>query len=100
MLELRETEEGVLLPVFVQSKSKKNEIAGIHDKGLRVKVTAPPVEGAANEACRRLLAKMLGVSKSSVEIVKGEKSSRKLVLFKDKGIAELQAIIGRLTGDA
>lgn len=79
MLDVRQEGKAVLLKVRVQPRAAKNELAGLCDGALRVRVNAPPVEGAANEACRALLAKVLGVSKSSVEIVSGRSGRNKLV---------------------
>jgi len=67
----------VFLKVYLQPKSSKNEIVGLYRGGLKVKVTAPPVHGKANEALLRLLAEELGVEPSSIEIVKGRHSREK-----------------------
>ncbi len=66
-----------ILKVYLQPKSSKNEIVGSYRDGIKVKVTAPPVEGKANEALIRFLAKELGVSQSCVEIIRGEHSREK-----------------------
>jgi uncharacterized protein (TIGR00251 family) len=60
-----------LVKVYLQPKSSKNEIVGTYQDGIKVKVTAPPIEGNANKALVRFLAKELGISPSSIEIVKG-----------------------------
>lgn len=66
--------------IRVVPRASRDELAGFDDAGrLRVRLTAPPVEGAANRALIKLLAKSLGVSKSAVTIVKGETSRNKLV---------------------
>jgi len=69
--------EGILLKVYLQPKASKNEIVGPYRDGIKVKVTAPPIEGKANEALIRFLAKELGISPSSIEIVKGHHSREK-----------------------
>ncbi|MEW6426278.1 MAG: DUF167 domain-containing protein [Bacillota bacterium] len=69
----------MLFKMHVQPKASKNEVAGFYDGALRVRVKAPPVEGAANEACRALLAKVLAVPKSSIEILSGHSGRNKLV---------------------
>ncbi len=79
MLDVRQEGKAVLFKVRVQPRASKNELAGFFEGALRVRVTAPPVEGEANEACRALLAKILHVSKSSVEIVNGHSGRNKLV---------------------
>jgi len=70
-LNLQETAEGVVFTVYVQPRSSKNMLVGLHGDALKLKLTAPPVEGEANRQCIRYLAKCLGVSASSLEIVSG-----------------------------
>ena len=69
--------EEILLKVYLQPKSSKNEVAGPYRDGIKVKVTAPPVEGKANEALIRFLAKEFGISPSCIEIIKGLHSREK-----------------------
>jgi len=66
-----------LLKLRVSPRGSKNEITGWRGDVLCVKITAPPVEGAANEAVVRFMADALGVRKSRVELVSGEKSREK-----------------------
>ncbi len=83
---LRQTDEGVLIDLFVQPRASRNEIVGTQGNELKVRLTSPPVEGAANKLCREFFAKLTGVSKSDVEIVAGEKSRHKRILI--RGVAE------------
>jgi uncharacterized protein (TIGR00251 family) len=69
--------EDVILKVYLQPKSSKNEMVGPYRDGIKVKVTAPPVEGKANEALIRFLAKGFGISPSCIEIIKGLHSREK-----------------------
>jgi uncharacterized protein (TIGR00251 family) len=66
-----------ILKVYIQSKSSKNEIVGPYRDGIKVKVTAPPTEGKANEALIRFLAKEFRISPSCIEIIKGNHSREK-----------------------
>jgi len=66
-----------LIKVYLQPKSSKNEAAGPYRDGIKVKVTAPPVEGKANEALIRFLAKEYGIPPSCIEIIKGLHSREK-----------------------
>ena len=66
-----------LVKVYLQPKSSKNEMVGPYRDGIKVKVTAPPVEGKANEALIRFLAKGFGISPSCIEIIKGFHSREK-----------------------
>lgn len=65
--------------VKVISRSSKNEIKKQEDGSYRVKLTAPPVDGAANEALIKFLSKELGVSKSKISILKGETGRKKII---------------------
>lgn len=76
---VRETAEGVTFSVHVQPKASRNEIAGLSGIELKLRLTSPPVEGAANTLCREYLAKLLRVAKSDVLIIAGEKSRHKIV---------------------
>ena len=66
-----------ILKVYLQPKSSKNEVVGPYRDGIKVKVTAPPVEGKANEALICFLAKAIGISPSGIEIIKGLHSRQK-----------------------
>ena len=82
MLELTQTADGVLLLVKAHPKAKKNVIAGEHDGRLKVSVTEAPEKGKANAAIVKLLAMSLGLSKSSVELVRGDTSGLKTFLLR------------------
>jgi len=73
-------EGGAALTVKVIPRARKNEIVSfMSDDTLKLRVTAPPVEGAANEAVIELLAAALNVSKNKISIVAGETHSQKVV---------------------
>jgi uncharacterized protein (TIGR00251 family) len=67
------------LRVRLQPKAGENRIVGERDGALVVRVTAPPLDGKANEALRKLIAKRAGAAKSRVAIVRGAASRDKLV---------------------
>lgn len=67
------------LRVLVQPRASRSEIVGPHGDALKVRLAAPPVDGAANEELVRLLAKEYGVPKGAVEIIGGLASRRKTV---------------------
>ncbi len=76
--------KGAALAIRVIPRSKKNEVVKVLSDGtIRIRVTAPPVEGKANEALIKYLSKILGVSKSKVEIIGGEKGRNKLIAILD-----------------
>lgn len=79
MLDIKEDGQSVIFKVRVQPRASKNQLAGIFEDALRVRLTAPPVEGEANEACRVFLARCLGVSRAQVELVAGHTGRNKLI---------------------
>ncbi len=95
---IRTHEDGVLLAVKVQPRASKNEIAGPLGDELRIKVTAPPVEAAANEALVRFLAETLDCPRGSVQLVRGHTSRHKQVFIRGLGadaVLERMAQAGR-----
>ena len=79
LLDLRDTAEGLTLRVRVQPRARKDALAGEREGALVVRLTAPPVEGRANEALARLLGKALDVPSSAVRVVRGSSGRDKLV---------------------
>jgi uncharacterized protein len=77
MLPVTETPKGIVFKVYVQPRASKTRIVGLHGDALKITITAPPVDGEANKMCLGFLAKSLGVSKSSLQIVSGETSRTK-----------------------
>jgi uncharacterized protein (TIGR00251 family) len=78
-LDLRDTAAGALLRVRVQPRASREAFGGERQGALLVRVTAPPVEGRANDAVGRLLSRALGVPASAVRVVKGALGRDKLV---------------------
>jgi uncharacterized protein (TIGR00251 family) len=78
-LEIHERSGAVRIAVKVQARSSRDEIVGVLAGALKVKLTAPPVDGAANEALIELLSSELGVPKRRISIVGGETSKSKLI---------------------
>jgi uncharacterized protein len=76
---LRVTSTGVVLELALLPNARRNEWAGLHDGALRLRLLAPPVDGAANQALMRWLADQFGVRLSQVELVSGTLSRRKRV---------------------
>jgi uncharacterized protein (TIGR00251 family) len=93
---LRAQQDGVLLALKLQPRASANEIVPHDGTGdeLRIRVTAPPVDAAANEALIRLLAGRLGCARSGVELVRGHKSRHKLVKLHGFKPAEVLERIG------
>jgi len=78
-LDLRAAKGGVTLRVRVQPRASRDELSGEREGALVVRLTAPPVEGAANEALSRFLGKALGVAPSAVRVVSGTTGRNKVV---------------------
>jgi hypothetical protein len=79
MLRCTETDGAITFGVRVVARASRSEVVGVHDGALRVRVAAPPVEGAANEELARTLARALGVPTRAVRITSGHASKTKLV---------------------
>lgn len=72
-----------ILKIYLQPGAKKSEIVGKHGDYIKIKVQSPPIEGKANDALINFLAKVCGVSKSSISIASGEKSRIKTICIKN-----------------
>lgn len=94
MLDLKQDEGGVTIKVRVQPKASKNETAGFLDGALKIRLTAPPVDGAANKACIEFMARLLGVPKSRVAIVQGHTGRNKTIRVAGLTPAEVRARLG------
>lgn len=92
-LAIKEMADGITFKVKVQPRASRCKIAGIIDDALKLQLTSPPVDGAANAACIEFLAEILEVAKSRVVIASGEKSRSKVIQIsgfsKDRFVAQL-----------
>ncbi len=100
MIQVRDSSSGATFQIKVHPRAKKNAITGEVGDALKVALTAPPVEGRANEACVAFLAEVLNVPRSSVTIAAGESSRNKVICVRALSAAQveekLQAALGRL----
>lgn len=94
MLALQQSGADVLLPVIVQPRASRNAVAGLQGNVLKLMLTAPPVEGAANAACLRFLADILGVSRARLSVIRGTKARHKLICITDISVAALRTRLG------
>lgn len=78
-LTVRASDAGVRFAVRVQPRASRSEIVGVHGDAMKIRLSAPPVDGAANEALVELIADVLGVGRRAVRIVSGEASRSKVV---------------------
>ena len=79
VLNINQHEEGIHFSVAILPRASKNEISGVMNGALKIRLTSPPVEGAANKACIKFLAKRLGISASRIDIVGGLTSKNKII---------------------
>ena len=85
---------GVRLTLHVQPKASHTGLAGLHGDAIKVRVAAPPVDGAANAELVRFLAELLGVARAAVEIVSGESGRRKVVTVRGVGLEAARQVLG------
>lgn len=93
MIPIKETTDGVVFSIQVLPRSSKCEITGCQGESLKIKITAPPVEGRANEGCIRFLAAVLRIKKNRINIVAGLKSRKKTVAIKGLNKKDVEVII-------
>lgn len=85
MLYFKERPDGIIFKIHVQPRSSKNMVTGVLGDALKIKLMAPPVDGAANGMCIKYLAKCLSVSVSSLEIISGHTGKTKYIHLKYGG---------------
>lgn len=78
---MRETKDGIVFQLKISPNASKNEVIKLTE-GVKVKITAPPVDGKANKCLIAYLAKLFKVPKTSIEILRGETSKEKTLLIK------------------
>ena len=93
MLRVTETEEGVTFAIRVLPRSSKCELAGIQGDALKIRITAPPLDGRANEECIRFLASLFNVKKVRIAIEAGHKSKNKRVSIAGLTSADVHAAL-------
>jgi uncharacterized protein (TIGR00251 family) len=94
---IEESAGGVTFAVRVIPRSSRNQVAGVQGDALKVKLTAPPVEGAANEALIEFLAERLSVRESAVSILSGDKSRNKVVRVEGMTQSQVERAISPLS---
>jgi len=79
MIPVKESTKGITLAVKVQPRAQKNAVAGVVGEALKLALTAPPVEGRANEAVVEFVAELFRIPRSSVTIASGLSSRNKVI---------------------
>lgn len=95
MITIRDTPGGATFQVRLQPRAKKNAIVGEVGEALKLALTAPPVEGRANQACIAFLAELLNVARSSVTIAAGHSSRNKVIRVVGMTAAQVGAKLAR-----
>jgi uncharacterized protein (TIGR00251 family) len=95
---IRMDSEGVTFQVRVTPRAAHDQVGPVVEDGLRIKVTAPPVEGEANKAVVALLARAIGVPKSAVQIVAGAGGRRKVIRVLGATLPQIEALFSGSTG--
>ena len=90
MVTIHDTPSGATFAVKVHPRAKRNAITGEVGDALKLSLTAPPIEGRANEACVEFLAKLLKLPRSSVTIASGHSSRRKVIRVVGLSIEEIR----------
>ena len=83
----KKTRDGILIEVKVEPRSSRKKITGVIDNVLKVKLTAPPVDGAANEQLIGIISEETGIKKSGIRIIRGLSSKRKVIEI--KGVSKI-----------
>lgn len=94
MIPINESAAGVSFAVKVHPRAKKDAITGEVGDALKLSLTAPPVEGRANQACVDFLAKLLNLPRSSITIAAGESSRRKVIRVIGLSAVEVRQRLG------
>jgi uncharacterized protein (TIGR00251 family) len=93
ILDIVETDDGVIFTVYVQPRASRNELCGISGNEIKLRLTSPPVDGSANRLCTEYLAELLGIAKSKVRILRGEKSRHKTIKAYNVKKEEITALL-------
>lgn len=90
---IREEADSVVFKVRVQPRAAKNQLAGLLDDAIKIRLTAPPVDGEANKALQDYLAKLFKIAKKQVELVSGHTGRNKYVRLKGVDVHSAEKIL-------
>jgi uncharacterized protein len=94
MIDLEETDDGVIVPVRAHPKSSRNAITGAHAGRLRIAVTDPPEKGKANNSIGEVLAEALEIAPSRVQLIAGATSAQKKFLVAGLSLSVVRDLLG------
>ena len=95
---LRQTLQGTEISIYVQPRASRNQLVGIIGSELKLRLAAPPVDGAANQECRSFLAKFCRLPKNRVILLAGETSRHKRLLLESADLVEISPLFSDLAG--
>jgi hypothetical protein len=96
VIKIQQDGDGVTFSVKVHPKARRERISGTVGDSLKVQLTAPPVEGKANQACIRFFAEFLKVSRSSITIAAGVSSRKKVIRVARTTVSEVERTIAAM----
>ena len=85
--------EGTVVCLQILPRASRNQVIGMQSENLKIKLTSPPVDGAANKSCCVYMAKLFGIAKGDVVILSGETARQKRILVRNVSVAEARHII-------
>jgi len=91
---IRDTAQGAQFALRVQPRSSRNAIVGVIGDAIKLAITAPPVDGKANQAVIDFLAKLFSVPKSSITILSGETGRNKLIAVRSLTAEQVRKLLG------
>jgi uncharacterized protein (TIGR00251 family) len=90
VIPVRDNDNGATFAVRVQPRAHKNAVTGEMGEAMKIALTAPPVEGKANDACVAFLAELLNVPRGSVTIISGHSSRNKVIRVAGRTAADIE----------
>ncbi len=90
---LKEDPEGITLRIRIQPGASRDQIVGVVEGALRLRISVPPVEGAANKQCVKFLAKKLHIAKSKITLLKGKHAREKILRMDGVSAADLETLL-------
>ena len=93
---LRQADAGVEILLFVQPRASRNKVVGLQGEELKIALTAPPVDGAANKACCNFLAKLCSRPRSYVKLISGDTSRHKRFLLEGADFVAINSLLNDL----
>jgi len=96
VIALHETAAGVTFAIKVQPRARRNAVVGELGGAVKIALTAPPVDGRANQACIEFFAELLSLPRSAIEIVSGQSSRTKVIRVAGISVQQLRVLLQRV----